>query len=145
MSKKLSPELVAFLNAHEFTHSERHNYNYVAERIRNYGEEAGIYYFDGETRELAVHYARYYSQDRIHVQIFNENGAMRWDLIIQPVSGEYRHKKFENVTPEEQGYEVIETEANTSLFSYPLCDKASSPGQALDNFLAVETDLINSL
>ncbi len=71
--------------------------------------------------------------------LFNETGRARWTVNVVLLGDEAN------------SFGVQEDEPDDSLFSYPYANGASlsRPGatvaEALSNFLAVETDLINSL
>jgi len=73
------------------------------------------------------------NNDQLIVTILNETNQIKWELTINPVK--IRKCTF---------YHVSEKNLDKSLFRNPLAI-GNSPGRALNKFLAIEQELLNSL
>ena len=65
----------------------------------------------------------------LRITLFNKDGSLRWDLIL---------------VEESKDYWSISEISNRSLFSNPLA-KSNSPGDTLNKFMLIETELIEGL
>ena len=67
---------------------------------------------------------------KIKLQLFNPDGSLRWDLVIL----EFEDKTFK-----------VFDDAVYSLFDSDQWEFGKTPGEALDNFIKAEQNLIDNL
>lgn len=100
------------------TGTEVEDYNDKLDKIREQIIELG--YPDPSIEEQP--------KEPIKITLFNSDKSERWVVLVIQVGNEYH----------------VEDYTRHSLFSNPLA-KGNTPGEAIDNFIKVESDLINSL
>lgn len=82
----------------------------------------------------------------MQIIISSEHGPIKWDLTITPIKTPNPNKPGNKTKAPgfTKHWEISETRIENSLFSNPLA-KGKTCGECLDNFLAIENQLLNSL